>query len=213
MYQVRTQVFTVNLGSFFAQAIPFSQVKPELLAGRLTQKFSSVGLRPTQIQCREGDHLFDYDLTFTLFNRNATCRIAADKVEAAFQNGRDPKDANVVRDSILSLLETVADRHPAQSFLEVGCHAALGTKEDRDQILAKFGNPAAGIPAGGVVAYVPHELCGEIRFLLERSNTAPEAVFMSWTTQAITKLTADNLTRLLNAGRDIAAKFDISFGT
>jgi hypothetical protein len=210
MYQARSQFFNVTMGAFFAQSIPFTQSKPELLAGRLSQRFASTGLRPVHIRCREGDRLFDYDLTFALFNRQATCRIAADKLEVSFQGGRDAKDVGIVKDSLLALLDCVADRQPVQTFLEGGVHAALKTKEEREQLLAKFGNAAAGIPSGGVIAYIPNEVCGEIRFLLERSTTAPESIFLSWSTQPIAKPTPEALAKLLQTGLEIAAKYEVT---
>jgi len=181
MTKATLKQYSVSLTSWFAEALPFREAGLEHVAKKLLLRFSGYGLRPLEVFQREGDRLFDYDLTFSLFNRSGSFRLTAEGLQVTFQNARDEKDAGIIADCLVGFLESLAGRRIRESRLEAFVHASLGPAEERDKFLRNLGPAERELPVGGSVLYFPAgETFGEVRFLVDRSSVFPEGVFLTW---------------------------------
>lgn len=184
MHAATAKLYSVSLTSWFAEAVPFSEAALPALAKKILLRFGGYGLRPMEIIQREGDSLFDYDLTFALFNRNGTFRLTAEGGYASFQNAKDGNDANLISDCLLGIGETLSERRMREYRLEAFVHASLPSVAERDSFLASLGPSDRKLPiVGCILNFPPCGSFGEGRFLVDRSLIFPEAVFINWSIQ------------------------------
>lgn len=182
MHTAQVRQFSVSMTSSFAEAAAFSEAGILSVVKGLLPRFGGYGLRPVDVAQRTGDGLYDYDLTFSLFNRNGTFRMNAESVHMAFHSARDEKDAGIIADCFLGALECLQERRLREHKLEIYVHATLATLTERDEFLASLGAPHGRLTASGAVFYLPPgPPFGEGRLFLDRSVIFPEAAFLHWT--------------------------------
>ena len=212
MHPIRNQQFAVTAVSAYAEAVTFTNARLDLLARRLLTRFAPYGLRAGAVFQRAGDHLFDYELTFSLFGRNAFCRVGSEKVELTFQNGRDEKDMAVVNDGLLGVAECLNDRQLRDTSFEFAAHVSLPSVEHRQKFLAGLGGAAAkGFASGGAIAYSAAGLFPEVRFLIDRSNLFPEGIYLGWSAQLAGPVGPDTLKKVSESFRELAGKYELVF--
>ena len=184
MHAATAKLYSVSLTSWFAEAVPFSEASVPALAKKILLRFGGYGLRPTEIIQREGDRLFDYDLTFALFNRNGTFRLTSEGGHASFQNAKDSNDANLISDCLSGVSETLSERRMREHRLEAFVHVSLPSVAERDGFLASLGPTDRKLPVVGcILNFPPIGSFGEGRFVLDRSLMFPDAVFLNWSIQ------------------------------
>ncbi len=184
MYAATAKLYSVSLTSWFAEAVPFPEAALPVIAKKILVRFGGYGLRPIEIVQREGDKLFDYDLTFALFHRNGSFRLASEGGYASFQNAKDSADANVISDCLLGFSEMVSERRTREHRLEAFVHASLPSGAERDSFLASLGPTDRNLPVVGSILNFPASgSFGEGRFLVDRSVMLPDAVFLNWSIQ------------------------------
>jgi hypothetical protein len=170
--------------SWLAEAVPYAEASLPALAKRILLRFGGYGLRPLEIVQRDGDRLFDYDLSFTLFSRSGTLRITAEGVYASFQNAKDSNDANLISDCLLGIGEVVSDRRMREHRLEAFVHASLSSVAERDSFLASLGPADRKLHTAGCILSTPASASfGEGRLVVDRSLAFPDAVFLNWAVQ------------------------------
>lgn len=184
MHTAAVKLYSGSLTSWFAEAVPFPEAGLAATAKKILLRFGGYGLRPAEIVQREGDKLFDYDLTFTLFNRSGSFRLASEGNYTSFQNAKDSNDANVIADCLLGICETLSERRMREHRLEVFVHASLPSVVERDSFLARLGPTARKLPVVGcILNFPPSGSFGDGRFLVDRSLMFPDAVFLNWSIQ------------------------------
>lgn len=97
----------------------------------------------------EGDRLFDYDLTFSLFNRIGSFRLTAEGFHMAFQNARGEKDAGIIIDCIDCLV--IVGTRPTVSAEGPKCRASFAVpfpapRDCRHFITSFLGDPSFSLP-------------------------------------------------------------------
>jgi hypothetical protein len=185
MHAATTKLYSVSLTSWFAEVVPFPEAGVSATAKKIQLRFAGYGLRPQEIVQRDGDRLFDYELSFSIFNRNGSIRLTSEGCYASFQNARDDKDASIISDCFLGITEVLSDKRIREHRLEAFVHAALPSIAERDKFLASLGPNDRMLPIGGCVLYVPPAgAFGEVRFLVDRSLLFPDAVFLHWASQS-----------------------------
>ncbi len=184
MRAATTKLYSVSMTSWFADVVPYAEASLPALAKKILLRFGGYGLRPLEIVQREGDRLFDYDLSFALFNRSGTIRLTAEGVYASFQNAKDSNDANLISDCLVGIGETLSDRRMREHRLEASVHASLSSTAERDNFLAGLGPADRGLQITGCILSTPAAgSFGEGRFLVDRSLVFQEAVFLDWAVQ------------------------------
>jgi hypothetical protein len=184
MQRATVKQYGVSLTSWFSEAVSFPASQLEITARQLLIRFAGYGLRPVELVQRQGDKLFDYDLTFSLFSRNGSFRLSSEGAYVTLQNARDEKDAGIIIDCLLGFMECLSGRAIREHRLEVSAHAAVSSVMERDQFLAGLGSGEHKLPVGGCIFYVPAESpFGEARVYVDRSLLLPHGVFLGWSTQ------------------------------
>lgn len=213
MNKATVKLYSVSLTSWFAEALPFRESGLESIAKKLLQRFSGYGLRHLDVLQREGDKLFDYDLTFSIFNRSGSFRLTAEAVHMAFQNARDEKDAGIISDCLVGVLESLSERRIRESKLEAFVHASLASAEERRKFLGSLGPSDRGLPVGGCVLYFPaDETFDEARFLVERSSAYPDGMFLNWAAQFTQPVSQELLTKASASFRRLSGEIGMEFG-
>lgn len=214
MHTATVRQYGISLTSWFAEVVSLREAGLEAVARKLLLRFGGYGLRPLDLFQREGDKLFDYDVTFSLFNRGGSFRLTCEGVHTAFQNARDEKDAGIISDCLTGILECVSERRIREHRLELFVHAALSSTAERDQFLASFGPTERRLPLGGCVLYFPADApLGESRLLVDRSVPFPEAVFLSWNIQFSYTLNQELLNNIVTTFKQLSGQLDLQFGS
>jgi len=213
MSKATVKQYSISLTSWFTEVIPFRESGIEGLAKKLLVRFGGYNLRPADLFQREGDRLFDYDLSFSLFNRSSSFRINPEGIHVAFHNARDEKDAGIIGDCLLGVLECISERRIREHRLETFLHASLSSAEERNAFLANLGSLDLKIVSGGSVFYLPSgEQYGESRFLIERSMLLPDGVFLNWGVPFTQTLTQQVLSKLSVDFKNLAGEIGLDFG-
>jgi hypothetical protein len=213
MHTATVRQYSVSLTSWFADTVPFREAGLEAIARKLLIRFGGYGLRPLELLQREGDKLFDYDLTFSLFNRSGSFRLTSEGGHAAFQNARDDKDAGIISDCLLGLIECVSERRIREHRLEAFVHASLSSTEERDQFLARLGSSERKLPVGGSVLYFPTDApFGESRFLVDRSVLFTDAVFLNGTASFTPALNQGLVDKAVAVFKQLCGELGLQFG-
>ncbi len=213
MSKATVKQYSISLTSWFTEVIPFREFGIEGLAKKFLIRFGGYGLRPADLFQREGDRLFDYDLSFSLFNRSSSFRLNAEGIHVAFHNARDEKDAGIIGDCLLGASECISERRIREHRLETFVHASLSSAEERNTFLANLGSRELKVVPGGSIFYLPAgEHYGESRFLIERSTLLADGVFLNWGVPFTQTLTQQVLSKLSGDFKYLAGEIDLVFG-
>lgn len=213
MVEITTKVASVTLESFFKNAVLFKDVRCDEVATKSLEAFASYGLKPTQINVRSGDQVFNYEMGFSLFNGNGTFRISADKLDVVLKNATNDKDLEIVQDCVARIYELVSLPEVADTSVSANAHATFSSVNELQNYLSRFTNPDKQIISGGAIAHV---LCPgwkeEIRMTLEKSLAFPEGLFLTWSTlHRGGKPSRDTLQAIQAAFALSVTKFDLSY--
>lgn len=183
MTEITPQVCDVTCQSFFKKAILFNDARCGEVAQKCLEAFTSYGLRANQIDARNGDQTFKYELSFSLFNGNGKFKFTSEKLELEFHNAISDKDLEVVQDCVAKVYEQVPLPEIGNTLISVNAHATLSSIEAMQRYLAAFAKPEKRIVASGAIAYV---LCEkwpqEVRLMIDRSLIYPAGLFLAWST-------------------------------
>jgi hypothetical protein len=182
MIEATIKHFNVTLTSDFLEAAPFREEEARDIAKGLLGQFRGFGLTPSDVILREGDRLFDYDISLSLFNRNGAIRIGAQSVTVDFKNANCRNDAELMTDCIKRIFDCISERTASIHKLELGVHAALTSELERKCYLESLCKIPSKQPIGGYVFYFTDESkIQETRFLVDRSIGWKEALFFGCT--------------------------------
>ena len=210
MWTVQSQQLNVSVEMLFPKAVPFRMAQIELFAENALERFREYGLAPLQIFQRDGNGLFDYDISFWLFNGNGLFRLTAEKLFVQIQNARSPNDLSIIKACLLKAVECLPKTEVRDNLVAVTNQSTFASKEERDKFLGQFADTKRGITYGGVVYYERIEAAlNEFRFQIDRSAVYPEGIFLSWNGVVKAKLTEQTLDSLSNNLRSICARFEL----
>ncbi len=72
MAELTTKTAGLKIDGFFKKPVLFKDAHCDETAQKSLDSFSSYGLKSSQISLRAGDEAYNYDVSFSLFNGNAT---------------------------------------------------------------------------------------------------------------------------------------------
>src|SRR5262249_1466135 len=140
---------SIALDVFLREPSPWDPAKTGLLAKAVLAKFADYRLQANQVRQRIGDALFDYDLSFQLFNNQAQVRFAADRLYVNLQNAKGQKDAEIVIDTLLRASGCLGPDSIDRFTLHVASHATFDDRSAGKALLASFSDSANHITGGG----------------------------------------------------------------
>ncbi len=213
MAEITTKVCAVAFESFFTKAVLFKDARCDEVSQKCLEAFASYGLRPPQIAVRSGDQIFNYELSFSLFNGNGTFRISAEKLDVSFQNAVNDKDLEILEDCVAKIYEHVPLPEINNTSISANAHACFDSIETMQQYLLKYADPTKQIVSGGTIAYIlVQNWTEEIRLMLDRSLVYPAGLFLMWTTiYRGNKISRDVLKSVKDVFQQSVLKLDLTF--
>lgn len=188
--EVLAKIVAVTFESFFKGPILHKEAKLDLLAQKCVEAFSAYGLKPTQVNVRNGDFTFDYELSIVLFNGNGRLKVNSEKAELHLQNATSQNDLEVIADSVTKVYEHLIFSDLAVTVFTAAVQATAASpevlKDYQSQYtkLIKSGSPENEVVNFGLIAYVRCKgWAEEIRISTDRSLVFPEdGLFFTWQT-------------------------------
>jgi hypothetical protein len=213
MQEISLQTLGIVFETMFTTAVPFLEARCDDLAKKCLEMFSGYGLKPTQISVRRRDQVFNYDLSFQLFNGNGTFKISAEKLHISLQNAQGPKDYKIIADCVTKMYEAVPFTNLANSSITATGHAKLSSALAVSEYFLSFTKPHGDMVLTGIIGQPscsswPHK----IKLLLEESSVYPESVFFSFFTDyPAGKISRQTLDNMVSAFRESLEKCDLYF--
>ena len=194
MFLVRNQNLSATLELTFQTPVPFEKDSLKNIANAALGAFGQFSLRPNQIFQRIGDALFDYELSFSLFNGQASFRIGAERAFVNVQNARGRRDAEVVLQCLVSAAECFQANPVSRIALHGNCHALFEPEAACEAFFKTFADAAQDIVDGGRIAFVQENgWIAPVRITVERSIAFKNAVFITWSTERPGKANLEGL--------------------
>lgn len=157
--------------------------------------------------------MFDYELSFTLFNGNGSFRILCDKIEITLQNATSGKDLEIVQDCVAKIYEHVPLPEIGSTLVSANAHSVFSTSEELNKFLSQYSNPAKQILAGGVISYVRCSNWQEdVRMTIDKSLVYPTGLFLTWSTTCRgTRISRETIGLIEKVFEEAVTKYDLSF--
>lgn len=199
MFRVRNENLAVTLEAFSAAPIPFDAAALRAAAESALAQFSEYGLRPTQIVQRLGDQLFDYELSFSLFNNQAHVRFGSERIVVNVQNARGQRDVQLIKDSLFRAVQCMKNAEIKRFSLQSTAHAAFDSEISWKTFFDPFADQSQGILGGGRISAVQEPSWqSSVRFTFEKSLLSKDGVFLAWSTEQPEGVSLESLQETAN---------------
>ncbi len=171
--------FAINTEHVFSRAVPFEQMEFTSFSEAMLTAFG-LGLLAKDISLDRGDGLYNYRLTFGMFNGSSDIVLTSAGLTVAFRNGRNKKALQFIGNS-LTTIETSIQKSPVQfRRLTFAAHAEFHKSEEFEAHMGKIADKSRGYSAGGVTLHTSiNPFKGELRFTTDKSLVYPQALFVS----------------------------------
>jgi hypothetical protein len=184
MIQVRNQNLSVTLEAFFHKPAPYDSGRFKSIAESALEKYGEFGLRCGQVWQRQGDQLFDYELSFTLFNGQGQFRLSAERFSLNFQNARGERDVQIILECMVRAAQCVGASDSCKLNLQAASHAIFDNEGQCAAFFANFADASRGIIDGGRIIFVREEgWMSPVRLSVERSVAFKEGAFLALSTE------------------------------
>jgi hypothetical protein len=171
--------------AFFSTPLPFDRSALRTIASAALQQFGEYGLRPSQIWQRAGDQMFDYELSFSLFNNQAKIRYGAERMFVNVQNARSNRDARLLVECVCRAAKCLDGRMFAKVSVQATSHAAFENEANCDAFFAPFVDKANSILGGGRIVVVQEQgWSNSVRLMGEKSLSVQNGAFLVWSTES-----------------------------
>ncbi|MBI3879417.1 MAG: hypothetical protein HY301_05060 [Verrucomicrobia bacterium] len=192
MLIVRNENLSATMEAFFGVPVPFDKDRVRSTAELILKNFGEYGLRPNQVRQKIGDLLYDYDLSFSLFNTQAQFHFGHERVFVNVVNAKTAADAEIILQCVLRAIQCVDAKSIVKTNFQAASHALFASPAESSAFFAQFTDDAKGIVEGGRIIVVKEENWpGKVRLLFERSLTFPQGVFAMWTTEIAGPMNAE----------------------
>ena len=213
MADITTKVCGVTFESFFKTAVLFRDSRCDEVCQKFLEAFASYGLKPAQVVVKSGDHTFNYEISFSLFNGNGSFKVTSEKIEISLQNATSDKDLEIVQECIAKVYEHVPLPEIRNTSISVSSHAAFASSEAMLDYVSRYAKPEKQIVSGGVIAYI---LCEkwkeEIRLMIDKSLVYPNSIFWGWSTSHQgNNISRELLSNLKDVLSESVAKLDLNY--
>ena len=177
MIQVCNQNLSVTLEAFFQKPVAYDRDRFKSIAETALEKYGEFGLRCGQVWQRQGDQLFDYELSFSLFNGLGQFRLSAERFSVNLQNARGERDVQVILECLVRAAQCVGSNDSCKLNIQANSHAIF---ESESQCNASTINYALRR-----VSKISKEegWVSPVRLTAERSLGFKEGVFLVFSTE------------------------------
>lgn len=194
MLRVRNVNLSATVEAFFSTPAPFDRLALKSLAATALQQFGEYGLRPSQIYQRLGDELFDYEVSFSVFNNQAQIRIGSERLLVNVQNARNQTDVQLLRECIIRATRCVDLSAVGKLNIQAASHAVFENESDSVAFFGPFIDADLAVIGGGrIIQAQEADWPKPIRLLIENSVTLKDGVFLMWSTEYGGSLDHDSL--------------------
>jgi hypothetical protein len=213
MFKIDLKISSVSVESIFKNAVLFKDSHLDQVAQKSLETLSAFGLKPTQIASRAGDQIYNYDLSFPLFNGAGTFRISAEKSEVTFLNATTEKDLEIVLQCVSRIYEHVPMPPCNTSSISANAQVVFALPKEGSDFLDSHVDSSKQIGWGGVLAYV---ICPnwtpEVRLVIDKSMVYQDGLFLTWSTTHLgNNISLPTLNAAGKAFVDAIEKFGLTF--
>lgn len=213
MLRVRNENLAVTMEAFFRAPVAFDKNNLSSVANSALEKFGKYGLRSAQIWQRIGDQLFDYELSFWLFNNQAQVRFGADRLLVTLQSGRGKKDVEIIAECLINASQCVSADAFARSTVQATAHAAFDSEISGESFFATFVDKDKDIVGGGKIVTVQgSSWMSPVRLVCEKSLLFKNSVFLTWFTERTGTVDLDSLKEIADRFSATAQRIGLEFG-
>jgi hypothetical protein len=214
MRKVNIKEFGLRCVSNFPQPRPYSEsIVVEFISAAL-REFSSYGIAAPNFKKNEGDRLFSYLISFSLFNGNVAVELNAFGVIAFFSAGQTERDADIIMEVLSKVHRCIPESEKLVHTVVAFCHAEFADGKGCESFFKALPFQGNAKPVSfGVVsdehaeAMVPANK--RLRLDIVPSEQINDGVFMSWLFSVAGILTADHTKAMLPKMKVLAAGIGI----
>jgi hypothetical protein len=161
--------------------VPFDKADLSSVANNALERFGKYNLRAPQVWQRIGDQLFDYELSFGLFNNQAQVRFGAERLFVNLQSARGKKDADIITECLVSASQCINADMIVRSTVQAAAHASFVSGPEGETFFATLIDKANDIVGGGrIVAVQESTWPSPVRLTCEKSLLLQNAAFLTW---------------------------------
>jgi hypothetical protein len=184
MFRVNNQHLSVSLEVIFDTPVPYNSAGLVTIAKAFLEKFAVHGLRPNNLSQNPGDQLFNYELSFSLFNNQAHFKLSAERLLVTIQNARTEADVKTLIDALVRVQQCFPNDMACRTNFQAVAHAAFPNEADYDVFFAPFADTTNDIVDGGRIVFVKEkDWPFKVRLAIERSIVFKNSVFITWWTE------------------------------
>ena len=181
MFRVNNQNLSVSLDIVFAAPLAYDSGRLSTIAKSALDRFAVHGLRPSSLFQNPGDQLFNYELSFALFNNQAHFRLTGERLFVSVQNARTEVDVKTLIDVLISSQKCFPNDTPCQANFQAVAHGMFSQEDDFKAFFAPFTDLTNDIIEGGRILSVKEkDWPWKVRLSVERSTVFKNSVFITW---------------------------------
>jgi len=201
MFRVSNQNLSVSLDVVFATPLAYDSGRLVTVAKSALEQFAAHGLRPNGIFQNPGDQLFNYELSFALFNNQAHFRLSGERLFVTIQNARTEVDVKTLIDVLVGSQKCFPNDTACRTNFQAVAHGVFAKEEEFNAFFAPFTDLTNDIVDGGRIIFVKEKDWPlKVRLSFERSTVFKNGVFVTWWTEQNGLVNLENF-------KEIADKF------
>ena len=214
MRKLNIKEFGLRCVSNFPQPRPYSEsVVVDFISAAL-REFSSYGIAAPNFKKNEGDKLFSYLISISLFNGNVLVELNAFGVVAFFSAGQTERDADIIMEVLGKVHRCISESEKLGHTVAPFCHAEFADGKGSESFFKALPFQGNAKPvAFGVMSDEPAEAMlpsnKRLRMDIAPSETINDGVFLSWVFSVSGVLTADHTKAMLPKIKALAASIGI----
>jgi hypothetical protein len=184
MFRVDNQNISVGLDVVFASPLAYDAGRIRTIAKSALEQFAALGLRPSNLYQNPGDQLFNYELSFPLFNNQAHFRLSGERLIVSIQNARTKVDVRTLIDVLVGSQKCFTEDAACHSNFQAVAHGMFSNEDDFNAFFAPFNDPANDIIDGGRILFIKEkDWPFKVRLSFERSTVFKNSAFITWWTE------------------------------
>ena len=149
-------------------------------------EFGSYGIAAPSFAKQEGDRLFGYGVSFSLFGGNATFVLGRDGLVSSLVNGQSQQDAELIKDLLNRAHKCLPELDKITHLMTAFCHAEFLGADSVEKVFQSLVVATGAVKAIGMsvlsqdaadVLLPPNE---RLRLYIAPSELRENRLFMSW---------------------------------
>lgn len=138
MFKLAVKQFGLRCSSVFEHPIPYTDAYISDLALKVLTNFRSYGLQATNIKKIEGDRLFRYSISFSMFNGNAQFDCDSERVLIEIFNGQNAEDGTLIEELLAKAHKCLPSPDKALHVMTAHCHCEFSDGQKSDAFFGQL---------------------------------------------------------------------------